>query len=567
MPKNLYFHGSLRPEQIEIRKETIQALNDAGSCIMAIYPGGGKCLGRGTRLLTYRQTHVNVEDVKIGDLLCGPDYQPRTVMSVCMGNERMYRIQHESLPFMDYRVNASHILTVFDIRVQKIVDINVEFLYLNDDPKFYLGVICCSDEDKPHLDDKMYEGDELFDFVRNGYVAYFIESGYHVVKKQNSPFQYYRFSILQEKEDDEYFGFTLLEEPHFLLSSGICTHNTITSLNIARHIGLKTMIFVNKIVLIAQWKETIEKCFRETPFLIEGKSKSISKESSFYIMNALNVGKHGRGVYEELGIGLLIVDECHLILTKVFSKALAMICPRYLLGLSATPFRPDGFDQLFDLYFGIRRIVRRLYRPHDVIVIKTNIVIEAEKDKRGDIVWNSVIEKQVQDKKRNDFIAELCEQYFEKRNILILSKRIHQIVYLHDLLKEKGVSVTCMKESDSTYDASARVLISTFQKVGTGFSHDKMDMLILASDVEEYFMQYLGRVFRRPDVRPIILDLIDENGILKKHFDSRRKIYKEAGGQIQVFTISSFLSSKKPSEDTKIKDRMIAIKAEKPMIK
>ena len=311
---------------------------------------------------------------------------------------------------------------------------------------------------------------------------------------------------------------------------------TITSLAIASTIGLRTMIFVNKLVLIDQWLDTIRTWFGDTATvqIIKGKSKALQPGCDFYIVNAINVTKHSFTDFQDLGIGLLIVDECHLMVTRVFSLALSYICPRYLMGLSATPFRVDGFDALLELYFGLHKVTRKLFRRHTVYCVDTHIRIDHEKDMRGDIIWNSVIEKQMLHPERNARIVDLCLQ-FKNRNILILSKRIQQMNVLRDLLCERGeTSVTMMKENETTFDRGARILIATFQKVGTGFSHDKLDMLLLASDIEEYFLQYLGRVFRRPDVEPIIIDMVDRHPILKKHFQSRKKIYEESGGRIEM---------------------------------
>ena len=97
-----------------------------------------------------------------------------------------------------------------------------------------------------------------------------------------------------------------------------------------------------------------------------------------------------------------------------------------------------------------------------------------------------------------------------------------------------GIDSAIFKESDVIFDKESRILISSFQKVGTGFSHDKLDMLILGVDTEEYFLQYLGRVFRRKDSSPIILDIVDEHPVLWKHFRTRSKVYRESGGQISV---------------------------------
>lgn len=310
---------------------------------------------------------------------------------------------------------------------------------------------------------------------------------------------------------------------------------TITSLSIASRIRMKTFILVNKLVLIKQWQETIEKVFQKKARMqvIYSKTK-INPACDFYIMNAINVPKRAFEEYGALKIGLVIVDECHLMMTKIFSQSLTFFCPRYLIGLSATPFRPDGYDVFLDLYFGKEKVIRNLYRPHKVLLYETGIPIKHETDERGEMIWQSVIDNQTRDEKRNGGIVSICKK-FNGRSILILSKRIAQIQALHDMLKDTDERVTMIRDGDGAFDKEARILIATFQKVGTGFSHDKLDMLILATDAESYFLQYLGRVFRTQEVSPIIVDIVDHHPVLKKHFKSRRVIYQQAGGKIEKY--------------------------------
>lgn len=310
---------------------------------------------------------------------------------------------------------------------------------------------------------------------------------------------------------------------------------TITSLSIAYRVGLKTFILVNKLVLINQWVATIGQVFGATVrFQVLYPKTKPDPMCDFYIMNAINVCKKSFTEYEHLRIGFVIVDECHLMMTRTFSQALTYFCPRYLIGLSATPFRPDGYDIFLNLYFGREKVVRQLYRKHLVYLWETGIRIDHEKDKNGELVWNSVIEKQTGHAMRNTMICTLCRR-FPDRNILILSKRVKQIETLATLLSDAHESVTMIREGESTFDLDARIVIATFQKVGTGFSHDKLDMLIIATDAEEYFIQYLGRVFRTPHVEPIVVDIVDNHPVLKKHFQSRKKIYEAAGGTIRKY--------------------------------
>jgi len=581
------FKAELRAEQLEIMNETIQLLNQHKSCVMAIYPGGGKCLAKGTLVLLHSGKTMAVEHLQPRMTLVNEQDEPQVIQSICHGREMMYVIGRQSRhssysknTWMNYTVNESHILTLWDSNKCSLMDISlVSYMQLSDHERSSLYGIY-KDYDGPqfslsrkreyyfnhseyHSVDKSYSfplslkdsrnGDEsIREILLCGFEIEQVDSQYILFK---DPFQLhvdsskrvmitYPLSIHRLCEMD-YYGFTLqgASNRRFLLGNGIISHNTITSLAISRQIGFRTFIIVNKLVLMNQWIESIRYCFGEHVRVQQLTSKNkIQLGCSFYIMNAVNVCKRPVQDYEQLNIGFVIVDECHLIMTKMFSKSLNRLYPRYLLGLSATPFRPDGFDILLDLYFGLQKVVRKLFRRHTVYYYETNIKIEPLRDKNQNILWTSVIDQQVEHEERNQWIVNTCHQYSE-RNILILTKRVKQMDYLaHEPRKLKNCVAT-LKDNETSFDKEARILIATFQKVGTGFSHDKLDMLLLACDTEEYFMQYLGRVFRTPFVEPVIIDIIDNHPILKKHFLTRKKIYQGAGGTLLPFKQQSMLSS------------------------
>jgi replication factor C subunit 3/5 len=73
-------------------------------------PGSGKCLGYGTPLIKYDGSIVQVQNVKVGDLLMGDDNTCRNVLSVCTGTDTMYKITQDLGD--DYIVNSSHILSL-----------------------------------------------------------------------------------------------------------------------------------------------------------------------------------------------------------------------------------------------------------------------------------------------------------------------------------------------------------------------------------------------------------------------------------------------------------------------
>ena len=68
------------------------------------------CHAPGTKILMYDGSSKNVEYIRIGDKLMGPDFQPRIVLELCAGKDEMYRIfPTRGEPFV---VNGHHILSL-----------------------------------------------------------------------------------------------------------------------------------------------------------------------------------------------------------------------------------------------------------------------------------------------------------------------------------------------------------------------------------------------------------------------------------------------------------------------
>lgn len=72
----------------------------------------GKCLAEGTEVLMFDGTAKKVEEVEIGDLLMGPDSNPRRVLSLSNGEDDLFTITPISKKHEPYTVNSAHILTV-----------------------------------------------------------------------------------------------------------------------------------------------------------------------------------------------------------------------------------------------------------------------------------------------------------------------------------------------------------------------------------------------------------------------------------------------------------------------
>ncbi len=102
--------------------------------ILVAPTGAGKCLAKNTPILMFDGTIKMVQDVLVGDLLMGPDSQPRRVDSLARGSEMMYRITPRKGD--PYVVNESHILSL------KVTGISKNQLTAPNGDKLKSGDIC-----------------------------------------------------------------------------------------------------------------------------------------------------------------------------------------------------------------------------------------------------------------------------------------------------------------------------------------------------------------------------------------------------------------------------------------
>jgi superfamily II DNA or RNA helicase len=199
-------------------------------------------------------------------------------------------------------------------------------------------------------------------------------------------------------------------------------------------------------------------------------------------------------------------------------------------------------DVLLQLYFGKHKIIRKLWRKHTVYKIDTKFKPAIEYSANGRVNWGIVLDSQANDEDRNELIINILK-HFSDRNFLVLVKRISQGKHLIKRLEEEKQDVTSLLGSNQEFEVTSRILVGTASKTGTGFDHPRLNALLLAADVEEYFIQYLGRVFRTKEVEPIIVDLVDNYSILHKHFLTRQKVYQDHGGTVKTVDSIGFRAS------------------------
>lgn len=307
---------------------------------------------------------------------------------------------------------------------------------------------------------------------------------------------------------------------------------TITAIGIAAKLKIKTLIVVNKLILIDQWMDAINTFSSSSVNLINPSDIKLKPDSNFHIINAINISKKCQSFWSD--IKLLIVDELHQIVTNKLTKGLLLICPDAILGLSATPYRHDDYDKAIKWFFGENVIGLELNQYHTFRIVDTNYVPENIQYTFKGLDWSKILEDQANDKSRNEcIVAECLKEVSDSKTVLVLVKRVTHADVLANMIKcrNTNIKVSTLVRSNRTFDKNCNILIGTTSKIGVGFDHAAINCLVVAADIKNYFVQFLGRCMRNPDTCPSIVDFKDNFNVLNKHLNHRIQEYITHGGK------------------------------------
>lgn len=248
-------------------------------------------------------------------------------------------------------------------------------------------------------------------------------------------------------------------------------------------------------------------------------------------------------------IGHLVVDECHRAPSRTFTEAVTAFDCRFMLGLSATPFRRDGLSRL--IYWHLGHQVHKIDRAPlvesgnilaaEVIVRETSFRPTVDPSEH----YSTMLSELTQDPARNWLIvADVVE---ESRNAgggvcLVLSDRKAHCETLRDLLASRGVSAHLLTGALKTKDRKAvvhdlaegkvKVVLATGALIGEGFDAKILSTLFLATPIRfgGRLIQYLGRVLRPAPGKSTakVFDYVDPVGVLQNAARARRRVYDAA---------------------------------------
>jgi len=334
---------------------------------------------------------------------------------------------------------------------------------------------------------------------------------------------------------------------------------TIISIHMICERKKKTLVVTHRTSLVEQWRDRFlqftdlreeDVCIFKTSKVDECLSKPIIISTVQSLLSFFN-RKQMEAVrkFWSSGIGISISDEVHTTTgAQRFSECSLYIPSRVNFGLSATPQRRDGTDDIMRYHLG------EVYHPvglsgtMDAKVIC--ILCDLEIKKNMYVYWGGRFQKTryLNKLSKSDYFIDLSLQLLNKycvdREILFVSERIKLIETLFD--KTECSDKSKFIENAKNEELDHKLTFATVGKVRDGTDAPKKDLLIMSSPVGN-IEQLVGRIVRTyPGKKdPIVIDIIDiTHQDISRTLHKRLKYYDSKNWKIKFLFVDNNRMSK-----------------------
>ena len=351
---------------------------------------------------------------------------------------------------------------------------------------------------------------------------------------------------------------------------------------VVQRVGLRALIITTKQDILGDWKKALGKTLNiDEDKIGEWHSDAPPPEDHHEVVVGLvqsickgPTEKYPQSLFDSFG--MVVVDEVQRMGADEFGKCMWYLPGRYRLGLSATPYRKDGRDEMFRAHIGEIEV----WTDEQTLIPKV-ICVDTEWQvpevwnyqtrKKGPLIipWDRAIigVKYLQeDYIRNQIICRFMRSALKKgRLTVILSDTVDHLQFIKDALVESGVEDNeenfgwyvglsnkvylrargerplSPNGSDQGYRERirekaklAKIALATYKMTAEGTNVPWWDTEVLATpkaDVE----QPVGRIRREWDGKnqPVVLDLCDYNHRVFATFaKKRREWYESIGAEI-----------------------------------
>ncbi len=336
-----------------------------------------------------------------------------------------------------------------------------------------------------------------------------------------------------------------------ILSAPPGSGKTVMAIAAMARRGVNTLVLVHRKPLMEQWRLQLSALLgidkKEIGLIGGGKNKPTGN-IDIAMVTSLD---HDEDVDDRVAdYGFVIMDECHHVAAVSFEKVLSQVKAKYVLGLTATPYRRDGHQPIIHMQCGpivhqIREKDSLACAPNSKVIARhTGFAAAWEENSKIYELWPKV----TADEARNALILRDIEAALAAgRFPLILTERREHLAIFEALLKDKTEHLAVLyggmrqkrrkevfEELKNFPDNSRKAILATGSYIGEGFDEPRLDTLFLTmpASFKGRIVQYAGRLHRRHSDKTnvIIYDYVDAGvPVLANMHRKRLKTYKMLG--------------------------------------
>lgn len=338
----------------------------------------------------------------------------------------------------------------------------------------------------------------------------------------------------QETAVDELLGrrFGVLQAP---TGSG----KTVMAMSAIAQRQQPALILVHTKELLNQWRDRIKSFLGVEAGTVGNGSFDIQPITAAIINTA-------RNRLDDLvdHFGFVIVDECHRTPSAMFTDVVTAFPAKFMLGLSATPYRRDGLTGVINFALGdlVHEVDQsRLQDAGAVLRAEVNQV-ETDFSFTYNDNYQEMLTAIVEDQDRNLQIARDVIRNKNGSTALVISDRVNHCKTLADLIQQQAgckaavlTGRTPEKERAEIVEkvnaGQIPVLLSTSQLLSEGFDCSGLSTLFLTTPIRfsGRLVQILGRILRPAEnKRAVVYDYVDSKvGVLTAQAKARRQVYSD----------------------------------------
>ena len=319
---------------------------------------------------------------------------------------------------------------------------------------------------------------------------------------------------------------------------------------------VSTLVLVHRQPLMDQWRDRISTFLgisKKEIGTLSGTKKKMTGKLDLGMLQSLKNLEDFSEISQSYS--QIIIDECHHIPAASFEDILKQLPARFVVGLTATPYRKDGLEKiLFQQCGPIRhRLVdaESAAIPKSVKIHETGFRLPHEVGERP--AYHELLHHLTSCVQRNKLIAKhALEVLIDRKFPLLISDRKEHLDVLTLILREIAkidnmeiirldgdLSLKQRREALKNLHvvrASGKrvILMSTSSLIGEGFDLPELDTMILATPLsfEGRMVQYAGRLHRvvPGKTNVLIIDYVDfSSPMLIKMYRNRLKAYRQMG--------------------------------------